>query len=192
LFAIVLALFSQPTYVEPYRPSCRSYRSPTSSLPATPNKRSMASGLVILGIFGGLLGLWCLLSIIEDRRVPTRPAATYTAPALTAAPAAEERVLDAAPAAIPAAAPVGEVLEATPMSIALEPLASEALPLLYTDTPLPTTGIVSATPPFAIGSSRDEVIAAQGTPPTYVTERALWWGSSKVTFAPDGRASSLG
>ncbi len=33
-----------------------------------------------------------------------------------------------------------------------------------------------------IGSARDEVLAAQGSPPTFVARKGLWWGSSKVTF----------
>jgi hypothetical protein len=41
---------------------------------------------------------------------------------------------------------------------------------------------------FTLGSTRDEVIAAQGYPPTYSTRnaRTLWWGSAKVMFSADG------
>jgi hypothetical protein len=45
---------------------------------------------------------------------------------------------------------------------------------------------------FDVGSSRAEVIAAQGRPPTYAAhhDRTLWWGSSRVEFDRDGNVRS--
>jgi hypothetical protein len=45
---------------------------------------------------------------------------------------------------------------------------------------------------FDVGSSRDDVIAAQGSRPTYSTKSGdrVWWGSSVVRFTPDGRVES--
>jgi hypothetical protein len=45
---------------------------------------------------------------------------------------------------------------------------------------------------FDVGSSRAEVIAAQGRPPTYAAhhDRTLWWGSSRVEFDRDGNVLS--
>jgi hypothetical protein len=79
------------------------------------------------------------------------------------------------------------------------PLSTEA-------PPLPATGVVDEsalltvavptldpvaldTAVFDIGSSRADVIAAQGRPPTYAAhhDRTLWWGSSRVEFDRDGK-----
>jgi hypothetical protein len=45
---------------------------------------------------------------------------------------------------------------------------------------------------FDVGSSRAEVITAQGRPPTYAQhhDRTLWWGSSRVEFDQDGKVRS--
>jgi hypothetical protein len=45
---------------------------------------------------------------------------------------------------------------------------------------------------FGIGSTREDVIAAQGRPPTFSDKGGdrLWWGSSRVLFTPHGRVRS--
>jgi hypothetical protein len=45
---------------------------------------------------------------------------------------------------------------------------------------------------FDVGSSRADVVAAQGRPPTYAAhhDRTLWWGSSRVEFDRDGKVRS--
>jgi hypothetical protein len=45
---------------------------------------------------------------------------------------------------------------------------------------------------FGIGSTREDLIAAQGRPPTFSDKGGdrLWWGSSRVVFTPDGRVRS--
>jgi hypothetical protein len=45
---------------------------------------------------------------------------------------------------------------------------------------------------FDVGSVRADVLAAQGSPPTYTAhhDRTLWWGSSKVSFTHDGYVDS--
>ena len=46
---------------------------------------------------------------------------------------------------------------------------------------------------FDVGSSREDVIAAQGSPPTYSGHpgRTLWWASSRVEFDDAGRGERV-
>jgi hypothetical protein len=54
--------------------------------------------------------------------------------------------------------------------------------------PIPTAAVLDVAL-FEVGSSREDVIAAQGRPPTYSArhDRILWWGSSRVEFDDAGR-----
>jgi hypothetical protein len=47
---------------------------------------------------------------------------------------------------------------------------------------------------FDVGSSRAEVVAAQGRPSTYAAhhDRSLWWGSSRVDFDKEGKVHFVG
>ena len=65
----------------------------------------------------------------------------------------------------------------------IEVLASR--PLMFAGT----QGSVVMTS-FDVGSSRYEVLAAEGSPPTYQMKNKLWWGSSRVTFDKEGRVES--
>jgi len=72
---------------------------------------------------------------------------------------------------------------------------AEALPLPPTATVAPVSTIFTLKEtrrePFGVGSTREEVIAAQGREPTYASKdrRILWWGSAKVRFTPEGRVN---
>jgi hypothetical protein len=81
---------------------------------------------------------------------------------------------------------LASALEALP--VAPLPLTSETYPatmaaLVEGAPPAPLQGDVR--PTFGRGSTRDEVVAAQGAP-TYRTKNSLWGGSSRVDFTNDG------
>jgi hypothetical protein len=88
-------------------------------------------------------------------------------------------------------------------------LSGARAPLITEPPPLPAASVIDEsalltvvvpmldplpldTTTFDIGSSRAEVIAAQGRPPTYAAhhDRTLWWGSSHVEFDKDGKVRS--
>jgi hypothetical protein len=135
-----------------------------------------------------VFGLGVLLSIFGEHRVPSVSPQSVT-PAVVMP--AEARPIEPVPATLP----IPDVADTLPPPSTdpgePEPLESEALPVAFSDTVVAATiGIISTTLPFDVGSTRDEVIAAQGAPPTYMSKRALWWGSSKVNFGRDGRVQS--
>jgi hypothetical protein len=79
------------------------------------------------------------------------------------------------------------------------PIADAEPPLLQASDVVAPIALVPSLEPaaldslfFDVGSSRPDVIAAQGRPPTYAAhhDRTLWWGSSRVEFDQDGKVRS--
>ncbi len=107
---------------------------------------------------------------------------------------------DVSPPPPPSVAETESVAEPVimPASLGVEPM-----PPLPSENLFDQTAVWSVAPPtqepipldvtvFRVGSSRDEVMAAQGGPPTYAAhhDRTVWWGSSRVEFDRDGRVQS--
>jgi hypothetical protein len=94
-----------------------------------------------------------------------------------------------------ASAPEQPLAEPAPTA---EVTAAEPPPLVAADLVAPNALVPSLEPStldslfFDVGSSRAEVVAAQGRPPTYAQhhDRTLWWGSSRVEFDQDGKVRS--
>jgi hypothetical protein len=163
------------------------YRSDPASTHAQ-NRRK--SPLVVAGI-GVVVVLFAILvfnSHTNDSQ-PIQPAPlnlaltpveTHSEPPIEqgSAPEAEQPIAEPAPAA--------------------EAIPAEPPPLVSADLVAPYVLVPSLEPStfdslfFDVGSSRAEVIAAQGRPPTYAAhhDRTLWWGSSRVGFDQDGKVRS--
>jgi hypothetical protein len=89
-------------------------------------------------------------------------------------------------------------VEPTPLDEPAPPAEAEPLPIQAANLVAPVAVVPSSEPNdldllfFVVGSSRAEVIAAQGRPPTYAAhhDRTMWWGSSRVEFDRDGNVVS--
>ena len=114
-------------------------------------------------------------------------AASPTVDAVSAEPAPSDGRHDEATAN---AAPDVET-PAPPLNASLPSHVDEAMAssLLLDDIRAPDITLLSTR--FDVGSTRDEVLSAQGSAPTYATHdgRSIWWGSSKVTFSPEDRVT---
>jgi hypothetical protein len=98
-------------------------------------------------------------------------------------------------------APIEEASAPVPEQPVVEsaPTAEAEPPLLVAANLVAPDALVPSLEPsaldslfFDVGSSRAEVIAAQGRPPTYAAhhDRTLWWGSSRVEFDQDDKVRS--
>jgi hypothetical protein len=117
---------------------------------------------------------------------------------------ASEAIALAAPDDSPADAPTLAAVVAIGVPVGINPIVALPEPAVLVPTraawtePLTLSDVPSSDSPgpseafFDVGSTREEVLAAQDAPPTYATKNgsAMWWGSSKVLFTKDGRVQS--
>jgi hypothetical protein len=163
-----------------------SYSSDRAASP-TQNPRKPVLVVAAVGVVLVLFAILVFNSRASDSGAqPIRPAPSNFAltPAETrseapieqaSAPAAEQPVVESAPTA-EAEPPPLVAANLVALDALVPSLESNALDSLF----------------FDVGSSRAEVVAAQGRQPTYAAhhDRTLWWGSSRVEFDGDGRVRS--
>jgi hypothetical protein len=157
--------------------------------PATHAKDNVRASLLVVAAMGLILLLVVIAinSITNDAR-PIKPAPLNLAFTPTETPSEAP----AEPVSAPAVEPTQPLDEPAPIAEA------EPAPIQVANLVAPVAAVPSLESNdldslfFDVGSSRAEVIAAQGRPPTYVAhhDRSLWWGSSRVAFDRDGRVRS--
>lgn len=145
-----------------------------------------------------IVGVLAILAIMVIRSRASDPAPAPIQPTnadVVSAPDASPK-----PVALPTTQPLEavEVAAATPAPV----VADEPLPLLAAtaiDAAAPLLAVMPTPEPaavmsafFGVESSRADVIAAQGSAPTYSAhhDRTLWWGSSRVEFDAAGNVRS--
>ena len=139
------------------------------------------------------------LGVVVVLAIVVRSQANASAPA-TPAPTAEVvspmPVIPVGGAEVPTADPPPAQVAEIDVAPAL-PVADEPAPLLavnVAENSPPLSAVIAPEPAvlppavFGLGSSREDVIAAQGGPPTYSARhgKMLWWGSSRVEFDEAG------
>ena len=168
-----------------------SWSGPRAAQPARPGPRVRRTQAFAVG----LVSIAIVIVIAGNRTPANKPTAT-PAPDLVvmAIPAGANSTT---PPLLPADSdstptPIGSFPESLETRLPEVPLlTSTALangdPFLLTDVAAPESTLLSTR--FDIGSTREEVEAAQGRPPTFSARGGtyLWWGSSKVMFTRDGR-----
>lgn len=172
--------------------SYESYRPPRTSTSSTQNPGKPVLKFAAIGI------VIALVAFLMFRTPATAARAVFAEP--VAAHHASEIVgtLFEPPVEQPAASATDEPLtQPAPLVDAPAPATLDAETLVSGDAILSNEATSSepavAVGPlfFDVGSTREQVIAAQG-PPTYAArhQRTLWWGSSRVEFDEVGRVRS--
>jgi hypothetical protein len=164
----------------------RASRSGRAATP-TQNPRKPVSVIATVGVVVALLAAVAFNSYTNDS--PARP--IQPAPVnLASTPAETRSEVPIEPSPAPAAEQ--PFVESAPTAEAEPPLlvaANLVAPYALVPSLEPST-LDSLS--FDVGSSRAEVVAAQGRPPTYAAhhDRSLWWGSSRVEFDQEGKVRS--
>ncbi len=177
------------------------YREPTSQELAARAERDRAEAAArrrrYLGILGWFVVIGAVVAWAINSEKTRAGAGVQQGDPVQASPVAAETT-DVAPL------PPASVADTEPVA---EPITMPAPLSVESPPPLPAESVVDqtlsvATPTqepaaldvafFDVGSSRAEVLAAQGRPPTYSAhhDRTWWWGSSRVEFDRDGRVRS--
>jgi len=177
---------------EGYRPS----RTPAISGSSAQNPGKPVVKFAVAGTIVALIAFLAFRSPATHAGAPVSPAPSHVAPTVVET-RIEEPVVEGPVEPVAPAVDAEPLTQPAPLVDASSP---DAAPLVSADVvpsgALLTNAFASSQPSVAIealgfdlGSTREEVIAAQGTPPTYAArhQRILWWGSSRVEFDDGGR-----
>jgi hypothetical protein len=162
--------------------------------PQNPGRSVLAFAAVgIVVAIAAFLALGFSASSASTRPVPLPVASHLTATPLETEP--EQPLAQPSPDASDAEPPVQPAPLVESPSPDAAPLHATALVtsdamLTYALGSEPSLAVGSMS--FDVGSTREEVMAAQGGPPTYSArhQRMLWWGSSRVEFDDSGHVRS--
>jgi hypothetical protein len=158
-----------------------------SDRPATPERNHRKPLLVIAAVGVVVLLVVIALNSHGSPAQPVQPALV----SLVLPPAETGSGIPIEPVSVPA-------VETSPLEEPLPTTEVEPAPIQAENLVVPVAVVPSLESDdldllfFDVGSSRADVIAAQGRPPTYAAhhDRTLWWGSSRVEFDRDGHVSS--
>jgi hypothetical protein len=163
------------------------YRSDRATAPTQTRRKPV---LVVAAV--GVAVVLVAVLVFNSQASDTSAQPIQTVPLNIAVTPAETPPIESVSASAPTVEPTQPIVEPAPTAEA-EPPPLEAANLVA-----PVALVPSLEPAaleslfFDVGSSRADVIAAQGRPPTFAAhhDRTLWWGSSRVEFDQDGRVRS--